>query len=221
MKTTLAFAFVLLLGWAEGQNPPADHLIDLTMTSESTDEEMQTVAVSDRVGAIPPAPTFVVTHGSGSLVVPFELRTLTFDRSDYVLGDPFTYGVTLRYLGSAPFTFPIERKKHLFRHNMAGLREVTLAVEFDDADWKHQIVSIDALYGSSEVPGSLLTLTANQTIQVRGRGRWRLQPGTVSPSPTWSGEVTPFADLELLYSPTRYRSARSAPAASIRLSRSQ
>lgn len=214
MKPHLAVAFVLFAGWTNLQ--PTDYFLDLAAMQESTEEELAAVPIGERVGAVPPRPLPFVVEDAPPPFVPFELDALTFDRSDYRLADPFTYEVTLRYVGSAELKFPISGKKHLFRQNMSGLRQATTSIEFEDAEWKHQIVYIRPLYGSDEVAGSLLTLTANQTIRIRAEGRWRLSAAN-PPPPTWAGSVFPFAALQVRYTPVGYRGSRSGTTSTIYL----
>lgn len=211
MKIYLVVALLLFAGWSKVQ--PTDYFIDLAAISESTDDELATVPFGERVGAVPPRSLPFVAEEAVPPIVPFELDALTFDRSDYNLGDEFTFEVTLRYVGSGDFKFPISGKKHLFRQNMPGLRQATTSIEFEDAQLKHQVVYIRPLYGSDEVSGSLLTLTANQTIRIRAEGRWRLSAGT--PPPSWASSVRPFAVLQVRYAPVSYLSKRSPTTASV------
>lgn len=213
----ILLALVLVASWISIQSPPADYSIDLTALNESTEEEMLTVPIAERV-ITPPAHAFVV--GTPTPEVPFELSSLSFDRSDYNLGDEFTYELTLRHLGSGDFTFPNSRQRHLFRQAMSGLRKVSVSVEIDDPSLRHQTIDVQALYGSEDIQGSLITLAANQTVRLRGQGRWRLSAVDPPLSQSWSGNVMPFAGLDVYYTPQGYRRGKSA-AVAIHLARSQ
>ena len=218
MKLAMTVLFVLSAGWMNFQT--ADYFIDLSTLEGSTDEEILTVPIADRVGATPRVPVPLMVHGSDNVpVVPFELIGLSFDRSDYNLGDPFTYEVTLRYLGSAEFKFPIAWKKHLFRDGMSGLRYATVSLEIEDSFWKHHVFRLTPLYGSDEVPGSLLTVTANPTIRLRDEGRWQMKLGSPPAPPMWTGHVMPFAVLQLEHNHVSYRPGRSAPTVAIQLTK--
>jgi hypothetical protein len=205
----------LALGGVIAQASP-DYSVDLVTSPRSTEVQYEAVSEIERVRVEPARPWAL--H-SPPPVLPFELAGVTFDRTDYRLGDGFVYECTLRYTGTTPFTFPVSSEVHRFRRTMDGLRMASLAIRFEDALLGRQTPDIETLYGSPEVPGSLITFAPNQTLKVRASGIWRLQEAQTMPQGGWSRQILPAVALRMQFTLEQYQETRSESVPTIQLVR--
>ena len=112
------------------------------------------------------------THSTFPTTV--SLRLLSVDRTDFVYGDYFTYEVLIENTGKQPLTIPWSPNTGEFYQPVPRTPDgflagaVSLTVESAEAE-PTTLTRFDssALYGSKEVPRSLLTLEPGRTARIR------------------------------------------------------
>ena len=161
--------------------------IDLVVAPRSTDEQYLAVPAAERADRL--SPLGVISDQTAAIIAPLFEVAVSFDRSSYNLGEEFFYEATLRYIGQPPISFPISAEIHHFRKSMPSLRVGTLAVSFAHPDTGHQIQIVDNLFGAETVPGSLITLTFNQVVRVRGKGIWQIRLQNPIAEGVWPANV--------------------------------
>jgi len=153
---------------------PREHLIDLTN------------AAAVPSGSVPAArqlslqvPVAVSPHhpvASSIRVLPPQL-----DRAEYRLGDPFFFEVVIENVSSSPLEFPTLLDGSMIDRDMAGAAVASVVLTFDDKLLGRQTVSPQFLYGSRDVPGSLVAVEPHESLRIRVQGRWILSRATGTP----------------------------------------
>jgi len=102
-------------------------------------------------------------------------QLLGFDRTSYVLGDDFVYEVLLTNDGKKPFRFPTSLDASRFHKDMPHAIAVSVFLMFEDEFLGKQVVGSQLLYGSPDVPGTLMLIGPSETLELRAKGTWWLQ----------------------------------------------
>ena len=170
------------------------YVIDLVVAPRSSDEQYLAVPDAERVDALPPVG--FASHAPVPATAPFEVH-VTLDRNAYQLGSDFLYEAAIRYTGTTPIMFPVSPQVHLFRKSMPSLRVGKIAISVVDPTAGHQIQTVDALYGSDNVPGTLITMATNEVVTIRGKGNWTLRLQTPFAANVWPLRVSPVVDFSV------------------------
>lgn len=200
MKT---FPAMLLLA-VVGRFQLTDFVVDLRTAPRSANEELSVLEDSEQVRLLPPlAPT---QNRSQSIAI----SDVTLDKATYTIGELFEYEYTVRYSGAVAIAFPTSLQPHLFRPTMTDLRVAHLGIVLEGNPTGLAIQAVAFLYGSASVPGTLILLHHNQTVRVKGQGRWTVG-SRQSPMPeNWSAQVQPVVSVRLSDSPSTALRATSS-----------
>ncbi len=200
------------------QSPTPDHTIDLL--TQPTDDEAALRRVSEHEQVWFPAGggTAVSPTHTPPPAQPLSLRLVGLDRLSYRIGDTFVYEVLITNGGDKPVAVPTSLQQSRFRRQMRDVISALLGLSCDDEMTGLQVFGTQALYGSPEVPGSVIVLRPKETLQLRAPGRWYMTSSfRKAPPKEWILNLWLRADLHLATLPERIPSLSSGNTVSIEL----
>jgi hypothetical protein len=101
---------------------------------------------------------------------------------------------------------------------MSDLRVASLSIATESNLRGSVMQAVEVLYGASDVGGSLIVVNPNQTIMIRGRGRWRSGPRDSTLPTGWTAPFEPVVSMSVTITPTTAIYARSTTGPTIQLS---
>jgi hypothetical protein len=187
---------------AGGAFAAQDYVIDLVTAASSTSAEIDAVPESERLNmpqGLPP--TF--SHETVPKAEPlFTITSASVDRTTYAIGEDVIYLLTIEYVGTTPFDFPVSAQEHLFRKSMADAKVAAVALELDDLQLGTQVIDVRLVMGAPGVPNSLVTLQPHDTVTIRAPANWYLM-GPVSDAlaavSDWTVTTRPSVSFGLHY----------------------
>ena len=119
------------------------------------------------------------------------------------IGDTFVYEILITNGGDKPVAFPASLQQSRFRRQMRDVISALLGLSCDDEMTGLQVFGTQALYGSPEVPGSVIVLRPKETLQLRAPGRWYMTSSfRKAPPKEWILNLWLRADLHLATLPS-------------------
>ena len=108
---------------------------------------------------------------------PLKLTLLSIDRIDFIYGERFTYDILIENTGKEPVTLPWSPDRGAFvqpapRTPDGFRRGMVYLVAESAAGVQLGLLDGQSLYGSNEVPRSLLSLASGKTARIRVAGWW-------------------------------------------------
>jgi len=162
-------ALVLSVGDLTAQGTRADYYLDVPGQTQTSTPE----------GWFSPAPTGFASTTHQKYLTSLKLTLLSVDVLDFVYGDYFVYEVLIENTGNSSVALPWSPNTGAFAQTIqrtpAGYRFGSVSVHVESAgDEKTHLALLDAqpLYGSEEVPGSLLVLAPGRTARIRAPSQW-------------------------------------------------
>ena len=153
--------------------------LDLVESRRSTDEQMATVESDERFNVssfIPP----ISPHNVAPLL-PVAITLVAVNATAYRPFDEVNYEVVLRNTGKMAVQVPVSTEHHLFRRSMARLAVASIGLLFTDDLLGIQHFASESLYGAPSIKGSLIVLSANESMSVRIRGPLTVFPPSGTP----------------------------------------
>jgi len=165
MRVILLPAVVILLSAAPGaQNVKSDHYLDIPGHTYT----------STPASSFHPLLTGVSALTHQKYLTSLKLALLSVQFSDFVLGDHFVYEVLIENTGKASVTLPWSPNKGAFGQRVpripAGYRLALISLHVESAGEQPAVLALldaQTVYGSEEVPRSLLVLAPGQIARIR------------------------------------------------------
>jgi hypothetical protein len=104
---------------------------------------------------------------AGKDAISLEIKLLDLQRDVFTLGEPLIYEILLQNTGNTPLTLPWSPDRERFRNGSP--ERAFLLLEIRDATGKGVLGRLQpqALFGSKEVPDSVLTLAPGHRARIR------------------------------------------------------
>ena len=117
-----------------------------------------------------PSPPFLIGERRSKAI---NVRLASIERQEFNWDDSFAYEVTVENTGKEPITLPWSPDAGAFS-SQDRLHAMSFALEVASAVEKGTLGHLDAyaLWGSDEVPSSLVSLKPGQRASIRLPGRW-------------------------------------------------
>ena len=170
MRTSLvgAVLFTAAIGlFAQGRE--ADHYLDIPGQGRTPIPS----------GSFFPGPNSIGGSSHPSVSNPLRLTLRSIDGADFAYGDYFNFEVLIENTGKQPIRIPWSPNAGAFaqpvRRTPSEFLNGGLSLQVESADGKQALLAFldsQALYGSAEVPGSLLMLAPGRIAHVRVPAQW-------------------------------------------------
>jgi len=176
-----------------GQTPT--HVVDLMTGSDAR-------AAAPEVPATEQLQLPFGRHGRPVDMAPQEqaltMRLIALDRAQYAIGDSLIYEVLISNRSRSAVAFPTSTDASKFSRNMRRAVGAFVGLRLDDPILGEQVVGVKALYGSPDVPQSLVVLRPGETVELRATGVWYLQSALRQPVfGPWTRDVKIRSSVQL------------------------
>ena len=170
-----------ILAAASQQKPAREHLIDLTVAAAAVTRPALP-AIHQLTLQVP----ILVETDVPQKPPPIRVSAPELERPDYRVGDAFEFEVVFQNIGDVPIAFPTMPEGSAVDRNMPGAGLAAVALTFNDAILRGQIVGLQTLYGANEIQGSLISVQPGERVRIRARSTWHLSSATGTPyEPDW------------------------------------
>ena len=170
-RLILATALVSMGTGLSAQRPQADHHLDIPGENRSS--------ASPAAPFVPTGPSTMTGQSHREFATVLKLTLVSVDVSEFAWGDHFVYEVLIENTGKLPVTLPWSPDMGAFaqpvKRTPPGFRSGTLRLQVEPANAPGSVLAFldhQALYGSLEVPRSLLVLPPGKTALVRVPAQW-------------------------------------------------
>jgi hypothetical protein len=130
----------------------------------------------------------------------FTITSASVDRTTYAIGEDVMYSLSIEYVGTTPFDFPVSAQEHLFRKSMADTKVAAVALTLDDPQLGSQVIGTRLVMGAPSVLNSLVTLQPHDTVTIRVPATWYLTASVsdaLAAVSDWTVTTRPSVSFEL------------------------
>ncbi len=161
MRSTLVGLIAIAALAALPSKSSAQHRLDLTKLDPPIRSEGKGVVLSAGARGI---------EGQKLIRLPVQVRLTWLSRSDFILGGHVVSEVMVQNVGQSPITLPWSPLRHSSPEVDLLERKAYIGLVVSDQGGGKHILSVVALFGSSERQGSLLELLPGETATIRAPG---------------------------------------------------